>query len=145
MSPPPIKRRPPEKAVDSRKAIRNILGLLKDYKIKLAITVICAVISTVFSVISHLLIGQATTIIFNGINSIIHHTGTIDFKSLISILILVVVLYIISSVFMYLQSYFLVEILTKISYNLREKMMEKINVEIFYQESLMMLILFKTE
>ena len=126
MSPPPIKRRPPEKAVDSRKAIRNILGLLKDYKIKLAITVICAVISTVFSVISPLLIGQATTIIFNGINSIIHHTGTIDFKSLISILILVVVLYIISSVFMYLQSYFLVEISTKISYNLREEMMEKI-------------------
>ena len=126
MSPPPIKRRPPEKAVDSKKAIRNILSLLKDYKLKLIITVICAIISTVFSVISPLLIGQATTIIFNGINNIIHHTGTIDFNSLILTLSTVVALYLISAVFNYLQSYFLVEISTKISYNLREKIMEKI-------------------
>ena len=126
MSPPPIKRRPPEKAVDSKKAIRNILGLLKDYKFKLIVTVICAVISTVFSVVSPLLIGQATTTIFNGINNIIHHTGSIDFESLFTTLTLVVILYIISAVFTYLQSYFLVEISTKISYNLRERLMEKI-------------------
>ena len=126
MSPPPIKRRPPEKAVDNKKAIKNILGLLKDYKLKLIITVICAIISTVFSVISPLLIGQATTTIFNGINNIIHHTGSIDFESLITTLTIVVILYIISAVFTYLQSYFLVEISTKISYNLRERLMEKI-------------------
>ena len=126
MSPPPIKRRPPEKAVDNKKAIKNILGLLKDYKLKLAITVICAVISTAFSVISPLLIGQTTTIIFNGINNVIHHSGTIDFNSLFATLTLVVILYIISAVFSYLQSYFLVEISTKISYNLRERLMNKI-------------------
>ena len=126
MSPPPIRRRPPEKPVDNRKAIRNILSLLKDYKIKLLITVICAILSTVFSVISPLLIGQATTIIFNGINNIIHHTGTIDFNSLFLTLSAVVVLYVISAVFTYLQSYFLVEISTEISYNLRKKIMEKI-------------------
>ncbi|MDO5814054.1 MAG: ABC transporter ATP-binding protein [Methanobrevibacter sp.] len=126
MSPRPLKRKPPEKAVDNKKAIRNILGLLKDYKLKLTITVICAVISTLFSVIAPLLIGNATTIIFNGINSIMHHTGTIDFESLINTLIIVVILYIISSLFMYLQSYFIVEISTKISYNLRERLIEKV-------------------
>lgn len=126
MSPRPLKRKPPEKAVDNKKAIRNILGLLKDYKLKLTITVICAVISTLFSVIAPLLIGNATTIIFNGINSIMHHTGTIDFESLINTLIIVVILYVISSLFLYLQSYFIVEISTKISYNLRERMIEKV-------------------
>ena len=126
MSPPPIKRKPPEKATDNRKAIRNILGLLSGYKLKLAITVICAVISTVFSIVAPLLIGYATTIIFNGINNIINHTGSIDFAGLINILITVVILYIISAVFSYLQSYFIVEISTKISYNLRERMMDKI-------------------
>ena len=145
MSPPPIKRRPPEKAIDNRKAIKNILGLLKDYKLKISITVICAVISTAFSVISPLLIGEATTTIFNGINNIIYHKGTIDFNSLITTLIIVVILYIISAVFTYLQSYFLVEISTKISYNLRERLIEKIThlpmdklmkikEAIFYQE-----------
>ena len=126
MSPRPLKRKPPEKPVDNKKAIRNILGLLKDYKLKLAITVICAVISTLFSVIAPLLIGNATTIIFNGINNIMHHTGTIDFESLINTLIIVVILYVISSLFLYLQSYFIVEISTKISYNLREMLIEKV-------------------
>ncbi|WP_458404071.1 ABC transporter ATP-binding protein [Methanobrevibacter sp.] len=126
MSPPPLRRKPPEKPVDNRKAIRNILGLLSDFKVKLAITVICAIVSTVFSIVAPLLIGQATTIIYDGITRILNHTGTIDFDGLLATLAIVVILYVISVVFSYLQSYFLVEISTKISYNLRERLMEKI-------------------
>lgn len=126
MSPPPLRRKPPEKPVDNRKAIRNILGLLSDFKVKLAITVICAIVSTVFSIVAPLLIGQATTIIYDGITRILNHTGTINFDGLLTTLAIVVILYVISVVFSYLQSYFLVEISTKISYNLRERLMEKI-------------------
>lgn len=126
MSPRPIRRKPPEKPVDNRKAIKNILSLLKDHKLKLAITVICAVLSTLFNIIAPLMIGQATTIIFDGINNILQNTGSIDFEGLITTLTIVVVLYIISAVFSYLQSYLLIEISTKISYDLRERLMEKI-------------------
>ena len=126
MSPPPAKRKPPEKATDNKKAIRNILSLLGDYKLKLVITVICAVISTIFSVISPLFIGQATTTIYNGINNIINNTGTIDLNAVFYFLSVVVILYIISSVFSYLQSYFLVGISTNISYKLRSQIMDKI-------------------
>ncbi|MBR6928172.1 MAG: ABC transporter ATP-binding protein [Methanobrevibacter sp.] len=126
MSPRPLKRKPPEKPVDNKKAIKNILTLLKDHKFKLALTVICAVISTAFTIIAPLLIGQATTIIYDGINRMIGHTGTIDFNSLTYILIIVVALYVISSLFSYLQSIFLIEVTTKISYDLRERLIEKI-------------------
>ena len=126
MSPRPLKRKPPEKPVDNRKAIRNIVTLLKDHKLKLILTVVCAVISTAFTIVAPLLIGQATTTIFNGINNIIHHTGSIDFDTLINLLVIVVILYIISSVFSYLQSILLVEVTTKISYDLREQLMDKI-------------------
>ena len=126
MSPPPAKRKPPEKATDNRKAIKNIIGLLGDYKLKLIITTICAVISTLFNVISPIFIGKAATTIYNGINNIMHHTGTIDLNSVIYSLSIVVVLYIISSVFSYLQSYVLVGISTNISYELRSRIMEKI-------------------
>ncbi|MBQ8017705.1 MAG: ABC transporter ATP-binding protein [Methanobrevibacter sp.] len=126
MSPRPLRRNPPEKPVDNKKAIKNILTLLKDHKWKLIATMICAVISTVFTIIAPLLIGQATTLIFDGTNRIIHHTGTIDFASLINLLIIVVVLYVISSVFSYLQSIFLIYVTTKISYDLRERLIEKI-------------------
>jgi len=126
MSPPPSKRKPPEKAADSRKAIKNIMSLLKDYKLRLTVTVICAVISTVFSVISPLFIGQATTTIYDGISNIMNHTGTIDLNAVFYFLGVVVVLYIISSVFSYIQSYVLVGISTAISYRLRSRIMDKI-------------------
>ena len=126
MSPRPLKRKPPEKPVDNKKAIKNILTLLKDHKFKLTLTVVSAVISTAFTIIAPLLIGQATTIIYDGINRMIGHTGTIDFNSLTYILIIVVALYVISSLFSYLQSIFLIEVTTKISYDLRERLIEKI-------------------
>ena len=83
-------------------------------------------ISTAFTIIAPLLIGQATTIIYDGITRMIGHTGTIDFNSLTHILIIVVALYVISSLFSYLQSIFLIEVTTKISYDLRERLIEKI-------------------
>ncbi|MBP3792052.1 MAG: ABC transporter ATP-binding protein [Methanobrevibacter sp.] len=126
MSPRPLRRKPPEKPVDNRRAIRNILTLLKDHKWKLILTVVCAVISTAFTIIAPLLIGQATTLIYDGINNLIHNTGSIDFDSLIDLLTIVVALYAVSSLFSYLQSIFLIEVTTKISYDLREKLIEKI-------------------
>jgi ATP-binding cassette subfamily B protein len=126
MSPRPLKRKPPEKPVDNKKAIRNILTLLKNHKFKLTLTVICAVISTAFTIIAPLLIGQATTTIYDGIARMMSHTGTIDFATLLYLLEMVVILYVVSSVFSYLQSLFLVQVSTKISYDLRERIMDKI-------------------
>ena len=126
MSPKPLKRKPPEKPVDNKKAIKNILTLLKDHKAKLIITIVCAIISTAFTIIAPLLIGKSTTIIYEGTTKIINHTGTIDLNSLINLLIIVVVLYVVSALFSYLQSYFIIELSTKISFDLRQRIMDKI-------------------
>lgn len=126
MSPKPLKRKPLEKPVDNKKAIKNILTLLKDHKAKLIITIVCAIISTAFTIIAPLLIGKSTTIIYEGTTKIINHTGTIDLNSLINLLIIVVVLYVVSALFSYLQSYFIIELSTKISFDLRQRIMDKI-------------------
>jgi ATP-binding cassette subfamily B protein len=126
MSPRPIRRKPPEKPVDNRKAIRNIMSLLKDHKFRLVLTVICAILSTAFTIIAPLFIGEATTIIYDGISNIARNTGTLDITGLINLLVMVVILYVVSAVFSYLQSYFLIKITTKISYDLRERLMDKI-------------------
>ncbi|WP_405304774.1 ABC transporter ATP-binding protein [Methanobrevibacter sp.] len=115
------RRAPPEKPANTRQSIKNILTLLVGYKFKLILTVICGIISTVFSVISPLLIGFATTAIFDGINS-----GNMNLEYIINLLITVVILYVVSAVFSYLQSYLLLDITTDISYNLREDLIEKI-------------------
>ena len=126
MSPKPLKRKPPEKPVDNKKAIKNILTLLKDHKAKLIITIVCAIISTAFTIIAPLLIGKSTTIIYEGTTKIINHTGTIDLNSLINLLIIVVVLSVVSALFSYLQSYLIIELSTKISFDLRQRIMDKI-------------------
>ena len=115
------RRAPPEKPADTKQSIKNILSLLVGYKFKLSLTVICGIISTVFSVISPLLIGFATTAIFDGINS-----GNMNLEYIINLLITVVILYVVSAVFSYLQSYLLLDITTDISYNLRKDLIEKI-------------------
>ena len=115
------RRAPPEKPANAKQSIKNIISLLVGYKFKLTLTVICGVISTVFSVISPLLIGFATTAIFDGINS-----GNMNLEYIINLLIAVVILYVISAVFSYLQSFLLLDITTDISYNLRKDLIEKI-------------------
>lgn len=119
--PPRPRRLPPEKPANMKESLKNIFNLLMGYKLKVTITVICGILSTVFSVISPLLIGLATTAIFDGINS-----GNMNLEYIINLLIIVVILYIVSAVFSYLQSYFLLEITTDISYNLRKELIEKI-------------------
>ncbi len=112
---------------DSRKALKQVFSLLKDYKLKIFITFICALISTSFTVISPLLIGQATTVIFNGINDMMNGTGTINMETLVNLLIIASILYIVSAIFTYIQSWFLTQISTDISYKLRKQLIEKIN------------------
>ena len=115
------RRAPPEKPADTRQSIKNIIILLKEYKLKISLTVICGIVSTVFSVVSPLLIGLITTAIFNGINS-----GNMNFEYILNLLVIVVILYVISAIFSYLQSYLLLDITTDMSYNLRKKLIEKI-------------------
>lgn len=110
-----------------KRSIKQVLSLLKNYKLKLFITFICALISTVFTVIGPLLIGKATTLIFDGINLIMKGTGTINTDLLFKLLMLTAILYIISAIFTYLQSWFLTQISTEISYNLRKELIEKVN------------------
>lgn len=119
-------RRVVQKPADTKNALKNLLNLLKDYKFKLAITIIYAILSTAFTVLGPILIGKATTCIFEGINLYLNHTGSIDFKLLVWLLGIAIVLYIISAIFSYLQSWFLVEISTEISYKLRKKLVKKV-------------------
>ncbi len=113
---------------DFKKSLKQLMSLLMDFKLKIFITFICAVLSTSFTVISPLLIGKATTIIYDGIILISKGTGSIDFNSLYFILTVAVILYLFSAMFTYLQSYFLAQISTQISYNLRKQLIEKLNL-----------------
>lgn len=115
------RREPLEKPANTKQSIKNIFYLLRGYKLKTILTVICGIISTVFSVIGPLLIGFATTAIFDGINS-----GNMNMEYIINLLITVGILYVISAIFSYIQSFLLVDITTDMAYNLRKDLIEKV-------------------
>lgn len=121
-------RRKVSKPHDTKKAIRQLLSLLKDYKLKLFITFICAILSSSFTVIGPLFIGRATTVIYDGINLMMKGTGTLDLTQIFELLLFAAILYVISSIFMYIQSWILTQISTSISYNIRKKLIEKVNL-----------------
>ena len=120
-------RRAVTKPNDFKKSLKQLLSLMMDFKLKLLLTFICAVLGTSFTVIGPLLIGKATTIIYDGIVRLSNGSGTIDVNTLYFLLTLAVILYVLSALFTYLQSYFLTQISTQISYNLRKRLIEKLN------------------
>ncbi len=121
-------RRAVTKPNNTKKSVRQFVSLFKNYKFKISLTIICAVISTLFTVVSPLFIGQATTLLYDGINGMMNHTGSIDFERLYMLLAVVTALYVISAVFSYLQSWILTQIATDISYNLRKRLIDKVNM-----------------
>ncbi len=115
-----------ETSLNKRKEMKNIIRLLMEHKFRFAFSLICVIISTILKVIAPVLIGDAVTIIFDGANNIMHGTGTMDFASLGNILLTVSVIYAVSFIFSYLQSYFIIEISSKIAFTLRQRIVSKI-------------------
>ncbi|WP_407374231.1 ABC transporter ATP-binding protein [Methanobrevibacter sp.] len=115
-----------EKQIDRKKAMRNVLTLLSGYKLKITLSLVFIFLSTLFNIFSPLLIGDAITILFEGSARAIQHTGTLDFASLFNILIILIVLYVLTSLFGYLGEYLLSDIVVNICFTLKERLINKV-------------------
>lgn len=108
-----------------KRIIKNIFRLMKNYKLKFVFTGILAIIASLFTIISPLLLGDAINVLIEGANNIINHTGTVDFDKLCYILLITGTLYFISNLVSYIQTYYLTKTTSEIIYSLRQKMMHK--------------------
>ena len=122
--------RPVEKAKDFRGTMRNLLKYLKPFRLSIIIVMIFALGSTVFSIVGPKILGEAITIAFEGFMGMA--TGAagagIDFGRIGGILLTLVVLYGVSSLFMFVQGYIMSGVAQKVTYNMRLAISEKINV-----------------
>ncbi|MCC8028612.1 MAG: ABC transporter ATP-binding protein/permease [Lachnospiraceae bacterium] len=116
-----------DKARDFRGSIGKLFRYMGRYKIGMVFVIIFAVVSTIFNVYGPKLLGNATTELANGFMAKVTGTGGIDFGAIGTILITLLVLYIASSVFNFLQGWIMSGISQKISYSLRKDISEKIN------------------
>ena len=120
-------RGPVEKAKDFKGTIRKLLKYMGLYKIALVLVAAFAIGSTVFTVLGPKILGNATTELFNGLILKLTGKGEIDFSAIGAILLGLLVLYIISAVFSFLQGWLMSGISQKMCLKMRRDISKKIN------------------
>lgn len=117
-----------EKAKNFKGTMLHLAGYLKHYKISVIVVILFASCSSVFSIVGPKVLGKATTKLYEGLMAWAMGTGLLtDFRYIRNRLLLLVVLYLISAIFSYLQSYIMSGVSMKITYELRKNISEKMN------------------
>lgn len=116
-----------EKPKDFKGTFSKLLNYLKPYRIKLAIVIIFAIGSTVFSIAGPKILGKATTKIFEGLISKVSGGQGIDFNYIGNIILTLIGLYVLSALFSYIQGFIVTGVSQKVSYNLRTEISRKVN------------------
>jgi ATP-binding cassette subfamily B protein len=95
--------------------------------VRIIVVGIFAVASTIFNIVGPKVLGNATTRLFEGVLAEIAGTGSIDFDYIGRILGIMLVLYVLSSIFAYLMGWIMAGVSTDIAYRFRQEISEKIN------------------
>jgi ATP-binding cassette subfamily B protein len=117
-----------EKAKDFGKTMQTLLSYLQPHRSKVILVVIFAMLSTVFTIVGPKLLGKATTKLAEGLLAWYAQTGLLtDFAYIGRIIVTLVILYVISAVFSYLQASIMTSVSMDVTYNLRKNISEKMN------------------
>ena len=120
---------PVEKPKNFRKTFFRLLHYIKPHLLPLAIVLVLALLGTVFNTISPKIMGEATTVLFEGMMAKMRGVegATVDFGRIAEILRLLLILYGVSALFRYLEQYIMAGVSQRTIYNLRKDVSEKID------------------
>lgn len=135
---------PKVKVKDFKGTLKRLLNYLKPQRIKFVLVFIFAIMSTIFNIVGPKISGKAVTRLVEGIvakytaiaqNAALIKAGKqgnipipgIDFQYIGDILLLLLGLYIISTVFGFLQQYIMAGVAQKTVYNLRKEVEDKLS------------------
>jgi len=117
-----------EKARDFKGTMRKLIEYLGKYKTPIVIVMILTVISNLFSIASPMVMGLATTKLFEGVVGQIAGTGTgIDFKFIGNVLLWGLALVGLSSLINFIMGWIMSGVSLKITYQFRKDISHKIN------------------
>ncbi|HBP13165.1 MAG TPA: multidrug ABC transporter ATP-binding protein [Firmicutes bacterium] len=97
-----------------------------------------SILSTLFTIVGPKVLGNATTELYNGVIAKLNNTGSINFNKLHTILVTLLILYIISAIFNYVQGVVVSKISAKYTMDLRRKVnrkMERLPLKYFDKKS----------
>lgn len=118
---------PAAKAKNFRGTLKRLLRYLKPHAASLIAVVTLAVLGTVFTIISPKLLGDITTILFEGVTARLNgEAAAVDFQAIGRIIAVLIALYTFSSIFSYVQQVVMAGIAQKTVYVLRRDANEKL-------------------
>ncbi|MCK5758377.1 MAG: ABC transporter ATP-binding protein, partial [Clostridiales bacterium] len=124
----PGMRGPAEKAKDFKGTLKRLVGYLKPFKTQLLLVLFLAVLGTASSIAGPKILGKATTELFKGLMMKMQGVpdATIDFEKIAVIMIWLVALYVVSSIFTYLNQFVMAGVAQKTAYNMRTELNAKL-------------------
>jgi ATP-binding cassette subfamily B protein len=114
-----------EKAKDFRGTLLRLLSYFAPHRVSLAFVLIAAVMGTAFNVVGPKILGLATTKLFKGVVYKSHGAGFVDFRYIGHILLLMIGLYLLSSLCQYIQQYLMAGVAQTTVYTIRRQVEEK--------------------
>lgn len=117
-----------EKAKNFKGTMKNLISYLKPFTASIIVVIIFAIGSAAFSIIGPKILGKVTTNIYKGLVGKVTGSGVgIDFEYIGRILLILLGLYVISTLLSFVQGFIMSGVTQKVSYNLRKEISEKIN------------------
>lgn len=119
-------------------SLKKLIKSLFPYKKGITIVFIFSILSTLFTIVGPKVLGNATTELYNGVVRKLNNAGSIDYTKLHTILLTLLILYIISAIFNYIQGIVVAKISAKYTLELRKKVnrkMEKLPLKYFDKKS----------
>lgn len=120
---------PVEKPKDFKGTLLRLISLLKPHILKISITFLAAIASSVFIIISPKVMGRATTKLFEGYLLKLQNVpgAAIDFPYIFNIIFILITLYALNALFTYLQHYLMVGVTQKTVYDMRKDISNKMS------------------
>jgi ATP-binding cassette subfamily B protein len=119
---------PPQKPKDFKGTVKRLTGYLKPYAGQLLAVLVMGVLGTAFSIIAPKLLGDITTELFEVVTARIAGVpAEVDYRGIGNIILILLALYAVSSVFTWIQQYWMAGIEQKTVYTLRREVNEKLS------------------
>lgn len=115
------------KAKNFKGTMRQLIQYMRPYYAQIIIAMVFAVAGTVFMIVGPKISGKATTALAEGFMNKISGSGGIDFNYILQIILFMLVLYLASSIFSFIQQYIMSTVTQRTAYDLRQKIAAKIN------------------
>ena len=120
---------PGDKPKSFRKTLRTFLGLLAPYRTRMVVALVFGIASAGFSIVGPKLLGNATTVVYQGVVAKLSHVpgAAIDFAYIRELVLILIGLYLLSAGLLYAVGYIMSGVSTKVTYEMRKRIAEKIN------------------